>query len=136
VNAVALPRFGSISDGTMETIVSEVVSDLARIGDMTTVPRVSEPLAPGALAPLETWMVDVVRLGMCVQGILDISPLGDEETLRLLAGLVSKRFVTCSPRACGGRGVAWPSHLGRNDLRDDMAALPRLGRVEAQDGDR
>ena len=98
MNAVALPRFGSIPDGMMETSVSEVVSDLARIADMGTVPRVREPLQCAALAPQETWMMDVVKLGMCVQGILDMSPLSDEETLRLLASLVSTRVVTCSPR--------------------------------------
>jgi hypothetical protein len=99
VNALSLPRFGSIPDGGMETSVSDVVSDLARIADMSTVPRLREPIGRSDLAPQETWMVNVVKLGMCVQGILDMSPLGDEETLRLLARLVSTRVVTCSPYA-------------------------------------
>jgi hypothetical protein len=95
---MALPRFGSIPDhGTTE--VNEVVTDLARLANMSTVPRLVEPIEWADLDATQSWMVDVVKLGMCVQAILDMSPVGDEETLRVLAALVGKGVVTCRPHA-------------------------------------
>ena len=99
MNVDALPRFGSFPDmAEAATSVSTVVADLARLADMTTVPRVIDNAAWAELTPQQRWMASVVKLGMCVQAILDMSPLAEEETLRLLATLVSKRIVTCAPR--------------------------------------
>jgi hypothetical protein len=94
MNAVALPTFGSISDA--ETNVSEVITDLARLSDLTSVPRVCDPHGLADLDEPAMWMVSVVRLGMCVQAILDMSPISEEETVRLLARLVGTRIVTFS----------------------------------------
>jgi hypothetical protein len=93
-----LPVFGSIPD--QPTGVSDVISELARLSDMRTVPRVGDSSGWADLDPEEAWMVDIVKLGMCVQAILDMSPLNDEETLSLLARLVSRRVITCSFHPC------------------------------------
>lgn len=99
MNVETLPRFGSFADAAeAATSVSTVVADLARLADMSTVPRVLDHAGWAELTPQQQWMASVVRLGMCVQAILDMSPLAEEETLRLLATLVSKRVVTCAPR--------------------------------------
>jgi hypothetical protein len=98
----ALPRLGSIHDIDVEcetnvsTSVSEVPTNLAPVADTTSVPRPAptNDSASPALDPFEAWMFSVVRLGMCVQGIIDISPLSEDETLTLLARLVSKGLVT------------------------------------------
>ncbi len=105
MSTVALPRFGSIPDYGA-TDVSEVVTDLARLADMSTVPRLVEDTSWAELDDAQAWMVDVVRLGMCVQAILDMSPLGEEETLRVLAALVGKGIVTCAPHVMTPRGPA------------------------------
>jgi hypothetical protein len=88
-----LPMFGSIPD--VETGVSDVIANLARVSDMASIPKPCDSIEWANLDPEESWMVDIVKLGMCVQAILDMSPLTDEETLGLLARLVSRRIVTC-----------------------------------------
>ena len=98
----SVPRFGSIHDGGesgIRTDVSDVVTDLARLADVMSVPRMSAGATdvPRLLAPAESWMCAIVQLGMCVQGILDMSPLEEDETLRILARLVGLRVVTLDP---------------------------------------
>lgn len=97
----SIPRLDSFSDmreSGMLTGVSDVVTDLARLSDVMSVPRVL-PVGdvPRSLDPEESWMCSTVRLGMCVQGILDMSPLDEDETLRILARLVGLRVVTLDP---------------------------------------
>jgi hypothetical protein len=97
----AIPRFGSIHDGrdsASHTDVSDVVADLARLHEFMSVPRVlAASECPRALDSAESWMFSIVQLGMCVQGILDMSPLEEDETLRILARLVGLRVVTLDP---------------------------------------
>ena len=93
VNIASLPSATSWHDDSADTNVSDVVGDLARLADPTSTPRASQVVSL-TLEPAESWMLAVVRLGMCVQAILDISPLPEDETLRLLARLIGKRVVT------------------------------------------
>jgi hypothetical protein len=97
----SIPRLDSMSD-TRETAshtgVSDVVGDLARLANVMSVPRIVDVTGGRvSLDPSESWMLSIVRLGMCVQGILDMSPLEDDETLHILARLVGLRLVTIDP---------------------------------------
>jgi hypothetical protein len=90
----SLPRLGSLHDAAPDTSVSDIPGDLARVGDLASVPHALETARTMQLDPFESWMFNVVRLGMCVQGILDMSPLTEDETLLLLARLVGKGAIT------------------------------------------
>jgi hypothetical protein len=90
----SVPRLGSLHDAAIDTSVSDVPGDLARLADVASVPRALDAARGLTLDPFEAWMYSVVRLGMCVQGILDISPLSEDETLQLLARLVGKGAIT------------------------------------------
>ena len=97
-----VPRLGSFHDTALDTSVSGVVADLARLSDLRSVPRPAPGHTPSArlalqLDPFELWMFNVVSLGMCVQAIVDISPLSEDDTLVLLARLVGKGIVTFEP---------------------------------------
>jgi len=81
-------------DETADTSVNDVVADLARLADPMSVPRTGSEAFALTLDASESWMMNVVQLGMCVQAILDMSPLDADETLRLLARLVGRRAVT------------------------------------------
>jgi hypothetical protein len=89
----SLPTFGSISDG-VETSVSDVICDLARLSDPSSIPRLAGAIAWEDLDRSEAWAVSLVAAGMSVQAILEVSPLEEEQTLRLLANLVSARTIT------------------------------------------
>ena len=98
-----IARLDSISDAResgIHTDVSDVVADLALLANGMSVPRIMSPLKLAReLDPEELWMCRMVRVGMCVQGILDLSPLDEDETLRILARLVGLRVVTLAQGA-------------------------------------
>jgi len=87
------PANDTVSDGN-DTRISDIIGDLARLSDATSVPRLRGAVEWTDLAPSEAWLVSVVREGMPLAGIMQTSPLGEEETLRLLARLISARVIT------------------------------------------
>lgn len=93
-----VPTLDSMSPDAMsdmnDTRVSDIIGDLARLSDATCVPRLRGAVEWTDLAPSEAWLVTVVREGMPIAGIMQTSPLGEEETMRLLASLISSRVIT------------------------------------------
>jgi hypothetical protein len=89
----ALPRLGSISDG-VETNVNIIVEDLARLSDPSRTPRPRGEVDWASLDPSEAWMLSIVESRMTIGAIVEMSPHGEEETLRLLARLVSLQVVS------------------------------------------
>ena len=86
-----LPRLGSIPD--TETNVSDMVSEIALLSDPTSMPRITGGTTVD-LSPQETLLVTLVTANMSVQAITDVSPLGEEETLRVLTSLVRTGVIT------------------------------------------
>jgi len=81
-------------EGNDNTRVSDIIGDLARLSDATSVPRLRGAVEWTDLAPTEAWLVSIVREGLPLEGIMQTSPLGEEETLRLLASLIKARVIT------------------------------------------
>ena len=81
-------------EGNDNTRVSDIVGELARLSDATSVPRLRGAVEWTDLAPSEAWLVSIVREGLPLEGIMKTSPLGEEETLRLLASLIDARVIT------------------------------------------
>ncbi len=81
-------------EGNDNTRVSDIIGDLARLSDASSVPRLRGAVEWTDLAPSEAWLVSIVREGMPLEGIMQTSPLGEEETLRLLASLINARVIT------------------------------------------
>lgn len=92
----ALPRLQSspsISDGT--TSLSDVIVELARLSERGSVPRLLRDVTPDdELAPQESFIIQLVFMGLDVETILDTSPLSEDVTLRFLARLVESRIIT------------------------------------------
>jgi hypothetical protein len=89
-------RCASISDGVTghTTSISEVIVDLARLSDPNSVPRVRGELDSSERAPYEALLLAMIASQMSIAAIMQTSPLGDEETLRVLARLVSAQVIT------------------------------------------
>ena len=90
-----LPRVGSIPDG-VETNVSTLVPELARLSDPSSMPRVAEDAPGGDMAPAEALIISLVESNMTVEHIVGVSPLTEEETLRVLSKLVGSGTITLS----------------------------------------
>jgi hypothetical protein len=88
-----LPRMDSVSDG-VETSVSDLIGDLARLSDVTRTPMLRGIVEWNDLSPSDAWIVSIVSPGMTIETIMQMSPLGEEETLRALARLISSRTLT------------------------------------------
>jgi hypothetical protein len=89
-----LPRLGSIPDGTAATGVSDLVGLLARVSDPGTLPRVVDANAHARRDPQEALILTLIESNMTVEGIVGMSPLGEESTLRVLAKLVQEGTIT------------------------------------------
>lgn len=83
------------ADDPGETALNEIVRELARLSDPLSVPVLARPIEPDdCLGPQEAYIASLVGESMTVQSIVDVSPLEEDETVRFLARLVTKRLVT------------------------------------------
>jgi hypothetical protein len=96
-SAEELPRMGSMTDG-VATNVSDLVPELARLSDPLTMPRISADAPEGDVAPAEALIMSLVEANMTVEHIVGVSPLTEEETLRVLSKLVGKGSITVDQR--------------------------------------
>lgn len=78
----------------VETHVSDVVFDLARLTQGSTKPRLRGAVEWNELASDEAWLVSLVTSGFTVDAIQAMSPLDEETTTELLAKLVTSRTIT------------------------------------------
>jgi hypothetical protein len=77
------------------TDVNQVVLELARLSDLSSVPKLKRELSrEDHVSPPEAYIVSLIETSMTVQAILDVSPMGEEKTLRFLADLITGGFVT------------------------------------------
>ncbi len=81
---------------TGETGVSDVIVELARLSDTRRIPRLMRDLAHASspLSQPEAFIASMVGTNLSIQAILDMSPMGEDETLRFLARLVTDRVIT------------------------------------------
>ena len=84
-------------DVESETNVTDVASNLARLLAMDCVPRLSGEIDVDELEPHEAWFVSIVTGNTPMSVILLSSPLADEEIVRVVTSLVSKRAITLLP---------------------------------------
>jgi hypothetical protein len=93
----ALPRLQSSPDlenTQAPTCVSDVVVDLARLSDRSSVPRLAGPIGDDLdMTPQESDVASFVATGTTLGGILERSPLTEDETLRCLARLITLGIV-------------------------------------------
>jgi hypothetical protein len=76
------------------TNVSDLVSELARLWDPSSVPRMTRPVsAADRLAPPEAFVASLVSNDISLQTLVDLSPMQEDATLRCLARLVTSRIV-------------------------------------------
>jgi hypothetical protein len=77
-----------------ETAMSEVVRQLALLSDPLSVPILTHPIGPeDGLEPQEAYLASLLGTNMTVQMIVDVSPLSEDETVRVLARFVTNGFV-------------------------------------------
>jgi hypothetical protein len=92
-----LPRLQSSPDleGDTSTCLSELVGELARLSDRSSVPERTVALPPGIdIGPGEAYVASLINPDVNIDMILSMSPLSDDETLGALARLVSLGLVT------------------------------------------
>jgi hypothetical protein len=88
-----VPVLESRSD-ELDTNISDLIGELALLSDVTRVPKLLGAVERSELDPCEEWLVSVVSVRMSVAAIMGQSPLGEEETLRLLARMLKSRVIT------------------------------------------
>lgn len=77
----------------IETDVSDVVGDLARLADGSGTPRLRGAVEWNELDESEAWAVSLVSAGFTVQAIHQMSPLDEDATTELLAKLITSRTI-------------------------------------------
>jgi hypothetical protein len=90
---VARAALDSIAE-VAETNVSDLVTNLARLSNPDSVPRLCGAVDWTNLTAVEGWLVSIVTQGMPLAMILETSPYGEDETLAVLARLIGGRIVT------------------------------------------
>jgi hypothetical protein len=90
-----LPRLQSDSCPEITTTrVSDLVAELARLSDPSCIPRLMRPIDEhDGLALPEAFLASLVGNEVSVQGIVDMSPMPEEATLKCLAKFVMSRIV-------------------------------------------
>jgi hypothetical protein len=92
-----LPRLGSAPEleGQTATVQGQVVSDLARLSDRSSVPRLVRPSSfdPSARSDDESYLVALVGTKIDIDTLLRMSPLSEDDTLRLLARLITDGVI-------------------------------------------
>jgi hypothetical protein len=83
-----------------ETKMTEVVRQLARLSDPTSVPVLTRPIGVAdGLGPQEAYVASLLGETMTVQMIVDVSPMSEDETVRFLARLVTTGIVSLASAA-------------------------------------
>jgi hypothetical protein len=77
----------------IETHVSDVMGDLAKLADGTGTPRLRGAIEWNELSETEAWAVSLVAQGFTLQAIQQMSPLDEDATTELLAKLVTTRTI-------------------------------------------
>jgi hypothetical protein len=88
----ALPRLQSAPDrdGSSTTLMTAVVSELARLSQLASVPELSCPLGREIeMTPAEAYVASLMSRDTDLATLLQMSPLQEEETLRFLARLIT-----------------------------------------------
>jgi hypothetical protein len=80
----------------IETHVSDVMGDLARLADGSGTPRLRGAIEWNELDQSEAWAVSLVAAGFTVQAIQEMSPLDEDSTTELLAKLITSRTIMMS----------------------------------------
>jgi hypothetical protein len=76
-----------------------VISALARLADPASIPQLNHDLSGELkLSPPEACVATLVDAHLSMRAILDMSPLREDDTLQLLANLVTKGVVTISTK--------------------------------------
>jgi hypothetical protein len=78
------------------TGVSDVVAELARLSDPARIPRLNADVVglTRGLSQPEAFIASLVGTNLSIQAILDMSPMGEDETLRFLARLITDRVIS------------------------------------------
>jgi hypothetical protein len=77
----------------IETHVSDVMGDLAKLADGTGTPRLRGAVEWNELSETEAWAVSLVAQGFTLEAIQRMSPLDEDATTELLAKLVTTRTI-------------------------------------------
>ena len=77
----------------IETHVSDVMGDLARLADGSGTPRLRGAIEWNELGETEAWAVSLVAAGFTVEAIHEMSPLDEDRTTELLAQLITSRTI-------------------------------------------
>jgi hypothetical protein len=92
------PPLPSVVDSRTRDSVTEeneIVPELAHLSNFWNIPKLKRPLSRSDVAsPSEAYVVSLIETSMSVQAILDVSPMGEEQTLRFLADLITSGVVT------------------------------------------
>jgi hypothetical protein len=80
----------------IETHVSDVMGDLARLADGSGTPHLRGAIEWNELNQSEAWAVSLVAAGFTVQAIHEMSPLDEDRTTEILAQLVESRTIMIS----------------------------------------
>lgn len=80
----------------IETHVSDVMGDLARLADGSGTPKLRGAIEWNDLEQAEAWAVSLITAGFTVAAIQQMSPLDEDATTELLAKLVTTRTITMS----------------------------------------
>ena len=93
--STSLPRLASDPEIDAITNLSEVVTELARLSDGSVVPELSRAITrEDDLNPEEAFITSLLGMNVSLEMILDMSPLAEDETVRVLARLVTRGLVT------------------------------------------
>jgi hypothetical protein len=84
----------SIPDDDGPTGVSDLITDLAGLSDGSNTPRLRGAVEWSDLGEAEAWLVSMVTAGFTIEALLQMSPLGEEATMRVLAKLITSRTIT------------------------------------------
>jgi hypothetical protein len=105
----AIPRLDGLPEMVEPTKISDVAEGLAGLSDPFAYPRLLQ-LAPVAeLVGHEAVVASLVEANMNVESILRMSPMSDDETLRILARLVANDVITLE------RPSSRPPYMYRDD---------------------
>lgn len=80
----------------IETHVSDVMGDLARLADGRGFLRLRGAVEWSELDQEEAWAVSLVIAGFTVEAIHAMSPLDEDTTMELLAKLITSRTIMMS----------------------------------------
>jgi hypothetical protein len=89
-----LPSRALRRDSGPPTDVSDLMRLLARLSDPGSLPRLNVPMDIERREPAEALILTFVQANMTVEGIVGMSPLGEDSTLRHLANLLEEGAIT------------------------------------------